>query len=43
MGVEFFTLQDFLTYTEGITYMLILAILFAMLGFWVFLTGRDED
>ena len=39
----FYTLQDFLTYTKGVTYILILAILFAMLGFWRFLTGRDED
>jgi len=39
----FYTLQDFLTYTKGVTYILILAILLAMLGFWRFLTGRDED
>ena len=43
MGGEFFTLQDFFTYIEGVTYILIVAILFAMLGFWIFLTGRDED
>ena len=43
MGGEFFTLQDFFTYTEGVTYILIVAILFAMLGFWLFLTGRDEN
>jgi len=43
MGGEFFTLQDFFTYTEGVTYILIVAILFAMLGFWRFLAGRDED
>jgi hypothetical protein len=39
----FYTLQDFLTYTKGVTYILIVAILFVMLGFWRFLTGRDED
>jgi hypothetical protein len=39
----FYTLQDFLTYTKGVTYILIVAILLVMLGFWRFLTGRDED
>ena len=43
MGNIFHTLQEFLTYTEGVTYILIVAILFAMLGFWNFLVGRDED
>lgn len=39
----FYTLQDFFTYTKGVTYVLILLILISMVGFWLFLTGRDED
>ena len=39
----FYTLQDFFAYTKGIIYILIVVTLFAMLGFWLFLTGRDED
>lgn len=39
----FYTLYDFLTYTKGVTYILIVLILIGMLGFWKFLTGRDED
>ena len=43
MDGVFYTLQDFFAYTKGVTYIVIVAILFAMLGFWRFLTGRDED
>lgn len=39
----FYTLQDFYTYTKGVTYVLIVMILFGMVGFWRFLTGRDDD
>ncbi len=39
----FYTLQDFLTHTKGIVYILIVLILLGMLGFWNFLTGRDDD
>ncbi len=39
----FYTLQDFLTHTKGVIYILIVAILLAMLGFWRFLTSGDED
>jgi hypothetical protein len=39
----FYTLQDFMTYTKGVTYVLIIAILLGMWGFWNFLAGRDED
>ena len=39
----FYTLHDFFAYTKGVIYILIVATLFAMLGFWLFLTGRDED
>lgn len=43
MDGVFYTLQDLFTYTKGVTYILIVAILLSMLGFWRFLTGRDED
>jgi len=43
MAGPFYTLQEFLAHTEGVTYLLIVAILWAMLLFWNFLTGRDED
>ena len=43
MDGSFYTLQEFLTHTEGVTYLLILAILLGMVGFWNFLTDRDED
>jgi len=39
----FYTLQEFMTYTKGVTYLLIVAILLGMWGFWNFLTGRDDD
>ena len=43
MDGVFYTLQDLFTYTMGVTYILIVAILLGMWGFWHFLTERDED
>ena len=43
MNGVFHTLQEFMTHTEGVTYLLIVAILLGMWGFWTFLTERDED
>jgi len=43
MDSTFYTLQEFMTYTEGVTYVLVIAILLGMWGFWTFLVGRDED
>jgi len=37
------TLQDFMFRTESITYLLIVAALIAITGFWLFLNGRDEE
>jgi hypothetical protein len=37
------TLQEFMFHTETITYLLIVAALIAITGFWLFLTGRDEE
>jgi len=39
----FYTLQNFLTHTEATTYLIIIAVLLGMLGFWNFLTDRDEE
>ena len=39
----FYTLQEFLTHTKSIAYILIVLILLGMLGFWNFLVGRDDD
>ena len=39
----FYTLQDFLTHTEGVTYIIIVLTLIIMLLFWKFLTARDDD
>ena len=43
MSGEFFTLQDFMTYTKGITYILMGVSLCAITGFWLFLSERDSD
>ncbi|MGD2272050.1 MAG: hypothetical protein PVI06_16735 [Desulfobacterales bacterium] len=37
------TLHEFMFRTETITYILIVAALIAVTGFWLFLTGRDEE
>ncbi len=39
----FYTLWDFLTFTKGTAYYLMGASLLAILGFWLFITGRDEE
>ena len=43
METVFYTLQDFMTHTKGVTYILIILILIGMLGFWNFLVERDDD
>lgn len=43
MSGEFFTLQDFMTFTKGITYLLMVVSLCAITGFWLFLTERDTE
>ena len=43
MDGVFYTLQEFMTHTKGVTYLLIIAILLLMLGFWGFLVERDDD
>jgi hypothetical protein len=43
MDQVFYTLQDFLTHTESVTYLLVIATLVGMTLFWLFLNGKDED
>jgi hypothetical protein len=43
MDPIFYTLQDFMSHTESVTYLLVLATLVGMTVFWWFLTGKDED
>ena len=42
MEKVFYTLHDFMIYSEGITYLLMGGILVSLLLFWLFLTGRDK-
>jgi hypothetical protein len=37
------TLQEFMLHTKNVTYVLIVAALVGITGFWLFLTGRDND
>ncbi len=43
MENAFYTLHDFFVYTKGSAYLLMGVILLGILGFWLFLTGRDEE
>ena len=42
MEAEFNTLQNFMTHTKGIAYLLIAVALVGLPLFWRFLTGRDN-
>lgn len=39
----YYTLQDFLTHTKGVSYIIIVLTLAGMLLFWNFLAGRDDE
>ena len=41
--MEFFTLHDFMTYSKGITYLVMAGILVFMPLFWLYLTDRDDE
>jgi len=43
MGSIFFTLQDFMVYTEGVTYLLMGLALILYTAYFVFLMDRDDD
>ncbi len=43
MEGSFYTLQDFMAYTKLVVYLIMVAILFGITGFWLFLSERDAD
>ena len=43
MQEAFYTLQDFMVHSKGITYIVMGATLVVILLFWRFLSGRDEQ
>jgi hypothetical protein len=43
MAHVFYTLQEFLLFTKGAAYYLMGASLLAILGYWLFITGRDDE
>ena len=42
METIFYSLQDFMVHTKSITYILMGLGVLGLLGYWLFLTGRDE-
>ena len=40
--MDFHTLQDFLTFTKGMSYILMFALLMIFIPFWLFLTEREN-
>ena len=43
MENHFYVLHDFMVYTKGMAYYLMGLMLLGILGFWLYITGRDED
>jgi hypothetical protein len=43
MENHFYVLHDFMVYTKGTAYYLMGLMILGILGFWLFITGRDED
>jgi hypothetical protein len=43
MEETIYTLQEFMLHTETNTYILVGVYLLAIVGFWLFLTARDEE
>jgi hypothetical protein len=43
MENTFYTLHDFLVYTKGAAYILMGVTILGILGFWLYITGRDEE
>jgi hypothetical protein len=43
MENHFYTLHDFMVYTKGAVYYLMGLMVLGILGFWLYLTGRDEE
>ncbi len=43
MENQFYTLHEFLVFTKGAAYYLMGLMVLGVLGFWLFITGRDEE
>jgi hypothetical protein len=43
METHFFTLQEFMTFTKGVAYLLMGCGLIGLPLYWIFLTGRDDE
>lgn len=43
MDGSFYTLQEFMTHTKGVVYIIMVVALLAFVGFWRFLSGNDEE
>ena len=43
MDSTFYSLQDFMMHTKSITYILMGLGVLGLLGYWLFLTERDEE
>jgi hypothetical protein len=43
MENDFYTLHNFMVYTKGAVYYLMGLMVLGVLGFWLYLTGRDEE
>ena len=43
MDNTIFTLQDFMFCTKSMLYIIMVIALLAITGFWLFLTGEDEE
>ena len=43
MENHFYTLYSFMVYAKGAAYYLMGVMVLGILGFWLFITGRDED
>ncbi|GAB4321364.1 MAG: hypothetical protein Kow0059_16050 [Candidatus Sumerlaeia bacterium] len=42
MPDQFYTLHEFMLWTKAQLYPLAAVFLFALLGFWIYLTGRED-
>jgi hypothetical protein len=40
---NFYNLHEFMVYTKGAAYYLMGLTVLGLLGFWLFITGRDEE
>ena len=40
--MDFYTLQDFMNFTKGSAYVLMLVVVVCFIPFWLFLTDREQ-